>query len=58
MLRTCLSSPWLNSFLDYLHHFDVIVDGIVFLMSLLDSLLLVYRSALDILVGLSIHYKY
>ena len=38
---TGLLFPWLNLFLDII--FDVIVNGIVFLISISDNLLLVYR---------------
>ena len=38
---TGLSFPWLNLFLDII--FDAIVNGIVFLISISDNLLLVYR---------------
>ena len=38
---TGLSFPWLNLLLDII--FDVIVNGIVFLISISDNLLLVYR---------------
>ena len=40
------SSPWLNLFLGFVL-FDVVVNGIVFLFSLSNSSLLVYRDAIN-----------
>ena len=45
---TGLSPPWLNLFLGILFYFfDAVVNGIVFLISLSDNLLLAYRKATD-----------
>ena len=42
-LSTNLLPPWLNLFLGTLFYFFAIVNGIVFLISLSDSSLLVYK---------------
>ena len=47
ILSTGLLPPWLNLFLGILFIFDVIVNGIVFLVFLPDSSLLTYKNATD-----------